>query len=146
MLARLVIAVYPAFLEPEPDSFEPQPEHPARVALVDLRLVLVGGPHARHGLDRVADEPRPLLGIEGHVGPEEDVVRAEERQPGLHRVPRAEEGGVAVEHPEVVDRTLPEPLERAHVLGVVAAASELIQAAAHAPGAEGIMAPRWWVM
>src|SRR3989442_2963673 len=65
MLARLVIAVSPSFLEPEPDSFEPQPEHPARVALVDLRLVLVGGPHARHGLDRVADEPRPFSGSKG---------------------------------------------------------------------------------
>src|SRR2546426_865976 len=127
MLARLVIAVSPSCREPSPQSFESQPEHPARVALVDLRLLLVGGPHARHGRDRVTDEPRTLLGIEGHVGPEEDVVGPEERQPGLHRVPGAEEGGVAVEHPEVVDRALPQARERAHVLGIVAPASELIQ-------------------
>jgi hypothetical protein len=43
-----------------------EPQHPSRVALVDLRLVLVGRAHARHGCDRIADV----------VGPEEPEALA----------------------------------------------------------------------
>src|SRR5437016_11359811 len=52
--------------------------------------------------DRVPDEPRPLLGVEGHVRPEQYPLGPEECQPAFHRVVRAEEGGVAVEHLEVL--------------------------------------------
>src|SRR5574341_1298073 len=77
-LARLVVIVV------SPSGFEPQPEQPARVAFVDLRLLFLGGQHAGHRLDRIADESRSLLGVEGHVGAEEDVVGAEEGQAGFH--------------------------------------------------------------
>src|SRR2546422_297727 len=120
MFARLVIAVSPSLRDSRPDSLEPQPEHPARVALVDLRLVLVGGPHARHGLDGLADEPGALLRIERHVGAEEHVICAEEGQAGLHRVPGAEQRRVAVEHPKIVDRTEAQPRQRPRVLGGLA--------------------------
>src|SRR6266849_1491126 len=120
--------------KPPSESF--QPEEASRVALVDLRLVHVAGPHPLHGRDGVADEPRPLLGIEGEIGAEQHVIGAEEGEPALPGAPRPEERGVAVEHAEVVDGAELQPPEGAAVLGVVAPGAQLIEPAADAPLAE----------
>src|SRR5882672_4279544 len=94
-----------------PPLSESELQQPARVARVNRGLFLRGRPHALHGLDGVADEAGALLGVEGHVGAEQDMVGAEERQAAFHGVPGPEQRGVAVEHLEVVDRALPQAAE-----------------------------------
>src|SRR5262245_22882926 len=117
MLTRLVIGLVLR-------SWEPEPQHPAGVALIDLGLVLLGGPHPLHGADGIADKARSPLRIEGKIGPEEDALGAEEGQPALHRMVRTEEGSVTVEHPEVLDRSSLQASEGRRVVGIVAAAAE----------------------
>src|SRR3989442_8505363 len=85
-------------------SLQPKSQHPPRVPLVDLRFFGGRSRHALHRPDRVPDEPRPLLGVEGHIRPEQYPLGPEERQSAFHGVPCAEEGRVAVEHLEVVER------------------------------------------
>src|SRR5947207_12729524 len=89
-------------------SLQPKSQHPPCVPLVDPRLFLWRRPHPLHRPDRVPDEPRPLLGVEGHVRPEQYPLRPEERQSAFHCVLSAEEGGVTVEHLEVLQRPPPE--------------------------------------
>src|SRR5712664_1932727 len=55
---------------------ELEPQHPPRVAFVDCRFLVRRGAHPVHRLDRVANEPRALLGIERHVGAEQYVIGA----------------------------------------------------------------------
>src|SRR6266850_5122440 len=119
-----------------PPLSESELQQPARVARVNRGLLLRGRPHALHGLDGVADEAGALLGVEGHVGTEQDMVGADEGQAAFHGVPGPEQRGVPVEHLEVVDRALLQATERRHVVGIVGPAAELVEAAAHAPGAE----------
>src|SRR5262245_53530383 len=114
----------------------PQAEEAARIALVDLGLVLVAGPHPLHGRDGVPDEPGPFLGVEREVGAEQDMVGPEEGQARFHGVPGAEKRRVAVEHPEVVDWPPAQPGEGAGILRIVTPAAELVQAAADAACAE----------
>jgi hypothetical protein len=64
------------------------------------------------------------------------VIRAKEGEPALHGVPGAEQRGVAVEHPEVVDGAPPQACEAAASSGS-SGGSELIEAAPDAAGAEG---------
>src|SRR5262245_52127854 len=111
-------------------SAELQPEEAPRVALVDLRLVGLAGVHLLHGRYGVADEARPLFGIERKIGAEQHVIRAKEGEAALHRVPGSEQCGVAVEHAEVVDGPPREPSERGSVARVIAPRAELIESAA----------------
>src|SRR5262245_48498940 len=89
-----------------------QAEETARVAFVDLRLVQVTGPHPLHGGDGVADEPWAPLRVEGKIRAEQHVIGPEEGEPAFHGVPGAEEGGIAIEHAEVVDGPPVEASER----------------------------------
>src|SRR3990172_6704654 len=125
MLARFVIGW-------SPSSLQAKSQHPPRVPLVDLRLLVRRGPHPLHRRDRLTDEPRALLGVEGHVGAEQHAVGAEEGQPALHGVMRAEERGVTVEHLEVVERAPLEARERDRVVRVLRAGAELIEPACRA--------------
>src|SRR2546422_8396892 len=52
-------------------SLQPKSQHPPRVPLVDLRFFGGRSRHPLHRPDRVPDEPRPLLGGEGHIRPEQ---------------------------------------------------------------------------
>src|SRR5262249_59616030 len=65
------------------------------------------------------------------------VIGAEERESGFHRVPRAEQRRVTVEHPEIVDGAPAQASKRGSVFGIVASASELIEPATDAARAEG---------
>jgi hypothetical protein len=60
------------------------------------------------------------------------VLGAEELQAAFDHVCRTEQRRVAIEHPEVVDRSLHRPSARASVLWVVGAFAQLIQPAADA--------------
>src|SRR5262245_14007563 len=75
------------------DAGQAQPEEPPGVALVDLRLLLGGRVDPLERPDRLPDEAGPLLGVERHVGPEQNPVGAEEPEPALERVVGAEDGG-----------------------------------------------------
>src|SRR2546425_13196945 len=113
-------------------SLQPKSQHPPRVPLVDLRFFGGRSPHPLHRPDRVPDEPRPLLGVEGHIRPEQYPLGPEERQSAFHGVPCAEEGGVAVEHLEIVERPPAEARQGDRVVGVLGAAAELVEPAARA--------------
>src|SRR5213594_1600652 len=110
-------------------SLQPKSQHPPRVPLVDLRFFGGRSPHPLHRPDRVPDEPRPLLGVEGHIRPEQYPLGPEERQSAFHGVLCAEEGGVAVEHLEIVERAAAELVEPA-----ARAALEVRQHRAHVVG------------
>src|SRR5215475_616777 len=113
-----------------------QAEETARIAFVDLRLVQVTGPHPLHGGDGVADEPWASLRVEGEIRAEQHVIGPEEGEPALHGVPGAEEGGIAIEHAEVVDGPPLEASQRTAVIGIIAPGAELIEPAADPPLAE----------
>src|SRR5947208_1346828 len=83
-----------------------QAQHPPRIRLVDLLLHLVRGAHLVHRRDRVADEAGATLGIKRVVGAKQHPVGSKKSQPALHARPRPEQRGVAIEHVEVVDRSL----------------------------------------
>src|SRR5215468_5352326 len=104
-----------------------QAEEPARIAFVDLRLVQVTGPHPLHGGNGVADEPWAPLWVEGEIRAEQHVIGAEEGESALHGVPGAEEGGIAIEHAEVVDGPPLEASQRPAVIRVIAPSAELIE-------------------
>src|SRR3989442_682871 len=113
-------------------SLQPKSQHPPRVPLVDLRFFGGRSPHPLHRHDRVPDEPRPLLGVEGHIRPEQYPLGPEERQSAFHGVLCAEEGSVAVEHLEIVERPPAEARQGDRVVRVLGAAAELVEPAARA--------------
>ena len=76
--------------------------------------------------------PGPPSGSNGMSVPNRTWSAAEELQPALDRVRRAEQRRVAVEHAEVVDRSLLESAAGARVVGVVGALAELVESAADA--------------
>src|SRR3989442_15904847 len=84
--------------------------------------------------DRLADELRTLLRIEGHVAAEEHVFDAEKLDRATKGVFGAEERGVPIEHLVVVERTLAHPpRERAEVF-IGRARAELVQTRADPAG------------
>src|SRR2546426_130909 len=93
------------------------PQHATGVLLVDALPIRSSEPDRIEIGDRLADELRTLLGIEGHVAAEEHVVDAEKLDRTTKGVFGAEERGVSIEHLVIVERTLAQPSrERAEVL------------------------------
>src|SRR5207244_11629378 len=93
------------------------PQHATGVLLGDALPIRRSEPDRIEIGDRLADELRTLLGIEGHVAAKEHVVDAEKLDRATKGVFGAEERGVPIEHLVIVERTLAQPSrERAEVL------------------------------
>src|SRR5205814_9575172 len=84
------------------------------------------------GLDRLADEKRPTLRIEGTIGAEQHVIDAEEVEPAADRARRAVDRRIAVEHLEKVQWALFHALEQTLIVLVGGAGTELVHSIADA--------------
>src|SRR5258708_33034008 len=86
-------------------------EQALRVAEVDLALVAFGQAELLDRADAFADAHRAAFRIERAVACEHDLVDAEEGNAARDRRGGATEHRVAVEHLEILDRRVVQPIE-----------------------------------
>src|SRR6266498_644580 len=104
-----------------------EPQDFSRVLFVDFLLIFDRCRDVVDDADRFADKAGAFFWVEGHVGAKQHMIRAEECEAAFGRGQGSAQGRVSVKHSKIVKRTG----ECAHVMFIIRASAELIQASAY---------------